>query len=67
MPTSTSRAEKSISFKSSQAADVALTPVVGPEVVTGSSRMKAGTAQKLVLAAGSNADQHIARRKVDIF
>ena len=33
----------------SQAADVALTPVVGPEVVTGSSRMKAGTAQKLVL------------------
>jgi N-acetylmuramic acid 6-phosphate etherase len=30
-------------------ADVALTPVVGPEVVTGSSRMKAGTAQKLVL------------------
>lgn len=33
----------------SQAADVAITPVVGPEVVTGSSRMKAGTAQKLVL------------------
>lgn len=33
----------------SQTADVALTPVVGPEVVTGSSRMKAGTAQKLVL------------------
>ncbi|MBY4839104.1 N-acetylmuramic acid 6-phosphate etherase [Pantoea sp. DY-5] len=33
----------------SQAADVALTPVVGPEVITGSSRMKAGTAQKLVL------------------
>jgi N-acetylmuramic acid 6-phosphate etherase len=33
----------------SQAANVALTPVVGPEVVTGSSRMKAGTAQKLVL------------------
>lgn len=32
-----------------QAADIALTPVVGPEVVTGSSRMKAGTAQKLVL------------------
>lgn len=30
-------------------ADIALTPVVGPEVVTGSSRMKAGTAQKLVL------------------
>jgi len=32
-----------------QAADIALTPVVGPEIVTGSSRMKAGTAQKLVL------------------
>lgn len=32
-----------------QMADIALTPVVGPEVVTGSSRMKAGTAQKLVL------------------
>lgn len=30
-------------------AQIALTPVVGPEVVTGSSRMKAGTAQKLVL------------------
>lgn len=32
-----------------QVAAIALTPVVGPEVVTGSSRMKAGTAQKLVL------------------
>ncbi|EMK3757253.1 N-acetylmuramic acid 6-phosphate etherase [Providencia rettgeri] len=31
------------------AADIAITPVVGAEVVTGSSRMKAGTAQKLVL------------------
>lgn len=30
-------------------ADIALTAVVGPEVVTGSSRMKAGTAQKLIL------------------
>ncbi len=30
-------------------ADIAITPVVGAEVVTGSSRMKAGTAQKLVL------------------
>lgn len=30
-------------------ADIAITPVVGPEIVTGSSRMKAGTAQKLVL------------------
>ncbi|MCG3739972.1 N-acetylmuramic acid 6-phosphate etherase [Vibrio cincinnatiensis] len=32
-----------------QTADIAITPVVGPEVVTGSSRMKAGTAQKLIL------------------
>ncbi|EOV1171258.1 N-acetylmuramic acid 6-phosphate etherase [Vibrio fluvialis] len=31
------------------AAKIAILPVVGPEVVTGSSRMKAGTAQKLVL------------------
>lgn len=30
-------------------ADINLVPVVGPEVVTGSSRLKAGTAQKLVL------------------
>lgn len=30
-------------------ADIAIEPVVGAEVVTGSSRMKAGTAQKLVL------------------
>ena len=29
--------------------DVFIAPVVGPEVLTGSSRMKAGTAQKLVL------------------
>lgn len=32
-----------------EAADISITPVVGAEVVTGSSRMKAGTAQKLVL------------------
>lgn len=30
-------------------AQIAIAPVVGPEVVTGSTRMKAGTAQKLVL------------------
>ncbi len=30
-------------------AQTAITPVTGPEVVTGSTRMKAGTAQKLVL------------------
>ena len=29
--------------------DVAIVPIVGPEVVTGSTRMKAGTATKLVL------------------
>ncbi len=29
--------------------DLAITPMVGPEVLTGSTRMKAGTAQKLVL------------------
>ncbi|MCW8113612.1 N-acetylmuramic acid 6-phosphate etherase [Yersinia intermedia] len=33
----------------SKAADIAIEPMVGPEVVTGSSRMKAGTAQKLIL------------------
>ncbi len=32
-----------------QAAEFPIVPVVGPEVVTGSSRMKAGTAQKMVL------------------
>lgn len=30
-------------------ASIAIVPVVGPEVVTGSTRMKAGTAQKMVL------------------
>ena len=30
-------------------ADVTIIPIVGPEVIAGSSRMKAGTAQKLVL------------------
>jgi N-acetylmuramic acid 6-phosphate etherase len=29
--------------------DIAITPLVGPEVITGSTRMKAGTSQKLVL------------------
>jgi N-acetylmuramic acid 6-phosphate etherase len=32
-----------------RAADVSIVPVVGPEVLAGSTRMKAGTAQKLVL------------------
>jgi len=35
--------------RKSIAADVIINPVVGPEVVTGSTRMKAGTATKLVL------------------
>ena len=30
-------------------ADIAITPITGPEAITGSTRMKAGTAQKLVL------------------
>jgi len=33
----------------SLAADIIINPVVGPEVITGSTRMKAGTATKLVL------------------
>ncbi len=33
----------------SELAQISITPIVGPEVVTGSSRMKAGTAQKLIL------------------
>lgn len=32
-----------------EVAEVSIVPVVGPEVVTGSSRLKAGTAQKMVL------------------
>jgi N-acetylmuramic acid 6-phosphate etherase len=30
-------------------ADISITPIVGPEVITGSTRMKAGTSQKMVL------------------
>jgi N-acetylmuramic acid 6-phosphate etherase len=33
----------------SDAVDTVIAPLVGPEVITGSTRMKAGTAQKLVL------------------
>ena len=29
--------------------DIVINPVVGPEIVTGSTRLKAGTAQKMVL------------------
>jgi N-acetylmuramic acid 6-phosphate etherase len=32
-----------------RAVDIAITPVTGPEVIAGSTRLKAGTAQKLVL------------------
>lgn len=32
-----------------EAAEIAIVPVVGPEAITGSTRMKAGTAQKMVL------------------
>jgi N-acetylmuramic acid 6-phosphate etherase len=32
-----------------EAAELSIVPVVGPEVLTGSSRLKAGTAQKMVL------------------
>ena len=35
-------------------ADIAISPVVGPEALTGSTRLKSGTAQKLVL----NIDLH---------
>lgn len=35
--------------KITQTAEIAIVPVVGPEAITGSTRMKAGTAQKLVL------------------
>lgn len=30
-------------------ADISITPIVGPEIIAGSTRMKAGTAQKMVL------------------
>lgn len=33
----------------SQTADISILPVVGPEVIMGSTRMKSGTAQKMVL------------------
>lgn len=35
--------------KTTEEVDVAIVPVVGPEAITGSTRMKAGTAQKLIL------------------
>ncbi len=36
-------------MKIEEVAEISITPVVGPEVVSGSTRMKAGTAQKMVL------------------
>jgi len=41
--------------KMAAAAGVSISPVVGPEVLAGSSRMKAGTAQKMVLNMVSTA------------
>lgn len=38
-----------------KAAEIAIVPVVGPEVIAGSTRLKAGTAQKLVLNMISSA------------
>jgi N-acetylmuramic acid 6-phosphate etherase len=38
-----------------RAADIAIVPEVGPEVLTGSTRMKAGTSQKMVLNMMSTA------------
>ncbi|MGI6166673.1 MAG: N-acetylmuramic acid 6-phosphate etherase [Eubacteriales bacterium] len=35
--------------RSAALADIAITPLTGPEVIAGSTRMKAGTAQKMVL------------------
>ena len=35
--------------KASIKTDVAINPIVGPEVITGSSRLKSGTAQKMIL------------------
>ena len=37
------------SSRMARIADISIAPVVGPEILTGSSRMKAGTAQKLIL------------------
>jgi N-acetylmuramic acid 6-phosphate etherase len=35
--------------KITETAEIAIVPIVGPEAITGSTRMKAGTAQKMVL------------------
>lgn len=35
--------------KMAEIADISIAPIVGPEVITGSTRMKAGSAQKMVL------------------
>jgi len=41
--------------KAAEYADIVVCPVVGPEVVMGSTRMKAGTAQKMILTMMSTA------------
>jgi len=38
-----------INSEVAQAAEIAITPVPGPEIITGSTRMRAGTATKMVL------------------
>jgi len=38
-----------VASKVAEACEIAITPVPGPEIVTGSTRMRAGTATKLVL------------------
>jgi N-acetylmuramic acid 6-phosphate etherase len=38
-----------VGSKVAEASEIAITPVPGPEIVTGSTRMRAGTATKLVL------------------
>ena len=37
------------SSRMAKIADVSIAPIVGPEILTGSTRMKAGTAQKFIL------------------
>ncbi len=38
-----------VGSKVAEASEIAITPIPGPEIVTGSTRMRAGTATKLVL------------------
>ena len=45
-------------------ADIAITPIVGPEIVSGSTRLKAGTATKMVLNMLTTASMIPARQNV---